>query len=78
MAALQTGKETREFNSLNAMVNEITGTDLPVTSLFAWLQGINTQSPPWEVDLSDLENGRLTARRTAEPNPAELKVLLDR
>ena len=77
-AVLQTSKETREFSSLNAMVKEITGTDLPVAGLFNWLQGSNTTNPPWEADLSDLANGRLTARRTAEPNPAELKILLDR
>jgi len=78
MAVLQTSGETRGFGSLNAMVKEIIGTDLPVAGLFSWLQGNNTTSPPWEADLSDLANGRLTARRMAEPNPAELKILLDR
>jgi len=77
-AALQTSKEIREFNSLDAMVSEITGTDLPVVSLFSWLQGVDAPAPLWEADLSDLDNGRMTARRTAEPNPSELKILLDR
>lgn len=77
-AALQTSKETREFSSLSAMVSEITGTDLPVVSLFSWLKGADSPTPLWEADLSDLANGRITARRTAEPNPSELKILLDR
>lgn len=78
LAVLQTPNETRGFSSLAALVQDVTGTDLPVANLFTWLQGRNIASPPWEADLSEIDHGRLTARRRTEPNPAELKILLDR
>ncbi|MDE2419108.1 MAG: outer membrane lipoprotein LolB [Burkholderiales bacterium] len=77
-ATLETSNGTRASTTLSALVQEVTGTDLPVADLFAWLQGRNSASPPWEADLSEIDHGRLTARRTTEPNAAELKVLLDR
>lgn len=76
-ATLRSGSETREFTSLNHMLQEVTGADIPADSLFDWLRGINTANPPWEADLSGLDQGRIIARRTGEPNPAELKVLLE-
>ena len=73
---LADGKQ-QDFDSLQALARKVTGTDLPVTSLFAWLQGQDEQAPGWQVDLKDLPQGRLQARHIEEVQ-AELKIILDR
>jgi hypothetical protein len=40
------------------------------------LQGQNEKVPGWQVDLSDLSNGRLQAHHVEETE-AELKIILD-
>jgi outer membrane lipoprotein LolB len=77
-ALLQTTGEPQHFNSLSALMRHTTGTDLPVASLFSWLQGIDTVTPGWEADLHDLADGRLSARRLDLDAPAELKIILER
>lgn len=77
-AVLQTGGEPQHFASLAALTRYTTGTDLPIASLFAWLQGIDLPTPGWEADLSALPSGRLSARRLEPEVPAELKIILDR
>lgn len=67
----------QQFESLSALVRHATGTDLPVTSLFAWLQGQPAVAQEWEADLSEIPNGRLNARRLSPTNAAELKIILD-
>ncbi len=74
-ATLINGSDTRAFDSLPALLRQTTGTDLPVASLFSWLQGQATSTPEWEADLTQLEQGRLSARRTSLVNPAELKLI---
>ena len=77
-ATLQTTGEPQEFDSLASLVRQVTGTDLPVASLFSWLRGQSSDAQPWEADLSQLNQGRLTARRVSTFEPAELKLILDR
>ena len=77
-ARLQTTGEPQRFETLSALMQHTTGTDLPVTSLFAWLQGINTTTPGWEVDLGGLTDGRLSAKRLGPDAPAELKIIFER
>lgn len=72
------GQAPRRYASLQAMVEEATGAPLPVAALFDWLDGRPTPVPGWEADLSALESGRLRARRTAPPPPAELRLVLER
>mgnify|MGYP001161526019 FL=1 len=67
----------QQFESLSALVRHATGTDLPVTSLFAWLQGQPAVAQEWEADLSEIPHGRLNARRLSATNAAELKIILD-
>jgi outer membrane lipoprotein LolB len=76
-ATLVSGNDTRAFDSLPALLRHTTGTDLPVAGLFAWLQGQVAITPEWEADLTQLDQGRLNARRTSLVNPAELKIILD-
>lgn len=76
MATLTANGEQKTFGSLQELARKVTGTELPVTSLFAWLQGQNETTPGWQVDLSELHNGRLQAHHVEETQ-AELKIILD-
>ena len=77
-ARLQTTGEPRYFDSLDALTRQATGTELPIASLFAWLQGNEPRTPGWQVDLQNLPNGRLSAQRLPPETPAELTILLER
>lgn len=76
-AQLRQGGEVRNFESLLALALQAIGTDLPLSALFDWLNGVATPAPGWDVDLSRLPEGRLQARRAADSSPAvELKIIL--
>ncbi|RYX94214.1 MAG: outer membrane lipoprotein LolB [Comamonadaceae bacterium] len=78
-ATLRTANgETRNFESLDALVTQATGTAVPVTALFDWLAGTDTPVPGWQADLSQLPGGRLSARRSAPQPPVQLRVILDK
>jgi outer membrane lipoprotein LolB len=77
-AVLQTTGEPQKFESLPALVRHVTGTDLPVGSLFGWLKGQAVPAPGWVADISDLDNGRLSARHADAAGDSELKIILDR
>jgi outer membrane lipoprotein LolB len=77
-ATLRANGQTREFASLDALAEEATGAPIPVASLFDWLAGKPTPVPGWEPDLSQLAQGRLRARRTDPPPPADLRLVLER
>jgi outer membrane lipoprotein LolB len=77
-AYLQASGETQHFVSLDALTLRATGAVLPIASLFAWLKGEAPETPGWQVDLGDLQNGRLNARRLAPDTPADLKIVLER
>jgi outer membrane lipoprotein LolB len=70
------GKQQR-FDSLQELALQATGADIPVASLFAWLEGRAEAVPGWQVDLSELPDGRLQAHHTEEVQ-SELKIILDR
>ena len=77
-ALWQARGETRRYASLEQLAADATGTPVPITALFHWLQGQQPNLPGWQADLSQLDNGRLTARRD-HPQPAlELRIVLDR
>ena len=79
LAQLRNGGELRTFDSLSALAQQATGTELPVAALFDWLRGTATTAPGWEADLSQLTEGRLLARRKTDSAPAvELRILLER
>lgn len=77
-ATLRTGEGTRQFASLDALAQEVTGTPLPIPALFDWLQGRATAVPGWQVDVSRLAEGRVNAQRNEPPPVADLRVLLER
>lgn len=77
-AQLQTTGEPQHFDSLDALTLHTTGATLPISSLFAWLQGQDPITPGWQVDLRELSTGRLRAQRLPPETPADLTVILDR
>jgi outer membrane lipoprotein LolB len=77
-ATLRANGSTRQFPSLEALAQEATGAPLPVAALFDWLGGKPTAISGWQADVSQVAEGRLRARRTDPPPPADLRVLFDR
>ena len=77
-ATLRSNGSTRAFPSLESLVQEATGAPLPVAALFDWLAGKATPVAGWEADVSQVNEGRLRARRSDPPPPADLRVLFER
>lgn len=77
-ATLSNNGETRQFESLDALATQATGTAIPIAALFQWLTGVQTSTAGWNADLSQLESGRLMARRTQPLPTAELRLILER
>jgi outer membrane lipoprotein LolB len=77
-AVMRSNGDIRTFESLDALIKQALGTDIPVAALFAWLAGDNAQVAGWRADLTQHAVGRITARRT-EPMPAaELRLVLEK
>ncbi len=77
-ALMRTNGDVRSFASLNALLEQAVGAEIPVTALFAWLAGDNMPAPGWNADLSQLAGGRLTARRTDPAPVTELRLVLEK
>lgn len=76
-ALLRSNGQTRAFDSLDALASEATGTAIPIAALFQWLQGQPAAASGWLADLSQLDEGRLVARRSQPEPAAELRLILD-
>lgn len=77
-AALVSAQEQRTSDSLDALLQDVTGTRIPVAALFHWLQGTQATAPGWRADLSAIAQGRLVAYRD-DPSPqATLRIALTR
>ncbi|UCU98383.1 lipoprotein insertase outer membrane protein LolB [Acidovorax radicis] len=77
-AQLQSGQETRSSDSLDSLLQEVTGTRIPIEALFGWLQGVQVSATGWQADLSGIASGRLTARRDDPAPKATLRIALTR
>jgi outer membrane lipoprotein LolB len=77
-ASLKSGTEVRQFPSVEALANEVTGAEIPVAALFDWLAGKPTAVAGWQADVSQVADGRLRAQRTAPPPAADLRIAFDR
>jgi len=79
-ATISDGKTQRNFSNLAAALQQITGADLPVSSLFNWLQGNQDKareaSQGWEADTTSLSAGRIVATRLQPLPRIELRVVL--
>ncbi len=76
-AQMDNGGTTRQFESLDAMVQSATGAKLPLAGLFSWLNGRNVDLPGWSADLSRWADGRITARRASPAPQLELRIILE-
>lgn len=77
-AVLKDGSSQKESASLDSLVQEMTGSALPVSALFSWLRGDAVQVTGWEANLDSIADGRLVAQRLAPPPQATLRVVLSR
>lgn len=77
-AVLRQNGAVRDFESLDALIKQTLGTELPVAALFAWLAGDPLMMAGWSADLSQHGSGRITARRMQPVPVAELLVILER
>jgi outer membrane lipoprotein LolB len=51
---------------------------VPLSALFAWLQGDAASVSGWSADLSRQAEGRIFAKRMQPAPEADLRVVLDR
>lgn len=77
LARLTANGETRTFESMDALIQQATGSVIPVAALFNWLDGRNTPVPGWQADLSRIPDGRLAARRSTPAPQADLRIVLE-
>ena len=75
-AQLVSGQDTRTSDSLDTLLQEVTGTRIPVTALFSWLKGTQASATGWQADLTGIADGRLTARRDDPQPTATLRIAL--
>jgi outer membrane lipoprotein LolB len=76
-AQLQSGSETRIFNNITELIESVLGTPVPVAALFAWLAGKQLSLDGWQVDQSQFDSGKITARRISPAPEAEIRVVLE-
>ena len=77
-ATLTQGGSTKRFLSTDELLAQTTGAAIPVSALFDWLDGKDTPTPGWMVDLSQQSNGRIAAKRVAPTPQADLRIILDK
>lgn len=77
-ALMRTNGEVRHFESLDALIKQAVGVEIPVAALFAWLAGDRMAASGWDADLSQHDQGRITARRMAPAPLAELRLVLEK
>ena len=77
-AQLVSGQENRTSDSLEALLQDVTGTRIPVEALFHWLRGTDTVAAGWQADLSGMPEGRLIAHRNHPAPPTTLRIALTR
>ncbi|HEX5806876.1 MAG TPA: lipoprotein insertase outer membrane protein LolB [Macromonas sp.] len=75
-ARLQRGSDTRDYADTDSLTRELTGTPLPLATLFDWLQGQDTALDGWSVDLSQYPQGKLSARRTQPLPVTHLRLVI--
>ncbi len=76
-ATMQRNGQSREYNSVSALMQDALGADLPLAALFAWLAGEEAAVEGWQVDLAQLSKGRLSARRVGPAPAVDLRLMLE-
>lgn len=75
-ATLRSSRGTEQAANVDALIARATGVAVPAQALFDWLAGRDTPVAGWTVDLSQRTAGKLVARQTQGPAPAELRIVL--
>ncbi len=77
-AELDSGNQkVQRFDSVDALMAQATGAAVPLSALFAWLQGDNANVSGWSADLSRHGEGRIAAQRVQPTPQADLRVVLE-
>jgi outer membrane lipoprotein LolB len=48
-AVLKANNETREYVSASALIEQVTGTIIPLNALFDWMAGKDTPAEGWQI-----------------------------
>ncbi len=78
LAELQSGGQTQQYPSVQAMLERTTGAAIPLEALFGWLRGEAAAAPGWQADVSRHAEGRINAQRNDPAPPAQLRIVLDK
>jgi outer membrane lipoprotein LolB len=77
-ATMRIGEDIQYFDSLNDLIKQAVGVEIPVYALFAWLAGDDVIADGWNANLSQYATGRISAKRL-EPSPlVELRLVLEK
>lgn len=76
-AQWQRGEQLRHYPDMAELSADLTGTALPLASLFDWLQGRATAVDGWQVDLSQHASGKLQAQRLQPTPSAQLRLVFE-
>jgi outer membrane lipoprotein LolB len=86
-AILKANNETKEYTSASALIEQVTGTVIPLNALFDWMAGKDTPAEGWDIDLSGMKTPpasneaavqRLVARRLLPLPTAVLRMAIDK
>ena len=86
-AVLKANTETKEYTSASALIENVTGTLIPLNALFDWMAGKDTPAEGWEIDLSAMKTSntsnestvqRFVAKRLSPLPTAELRIAIDK
>lgn len=80
-AVLVANGTTNTYASTNELMEQATGTVIPLSALFDWLAGINTPIEGWSTDPANMqnpENLRIVAHRNSPLPTVELRIALDK
>jgi len=76
-ATLRAQGGVQEFKDLNALITHLLGTPVPVNALFSWLDGQPVNADGWQVDLTNRQQGKISALRLSPLPVAELRLILE-
>ena len=75
---MQQGGKEQSGGSLEDLVVQATGAQIPVATLFDWLNNRPTEVAGWRSDLKRLAEGRLRVQRSDPAPEIDLRLQLDR
>ena len=77
-AVMRNAEGSQNFESLDALIRQALGTEIPVAALFAWLAGDNMSAAGWSADLSRYADGSILARRLQPESETEIRLLFEK